>query len=1054
MPRQRQPETPSRLNDPANPRQHTTPQVPDAPRADAPHGPDAPHVAAPRVNHQQAAVRHPDAGRYRWAGVKHEDFAHVKGEGFRHWGPGWQQRVAEDARIRAESLGYHQPDRPRTPEPVPEAPPRSTPESMAAERPPENPFAHRWNNGVGEHKKLDISDELRTKLGGTGLGIRNSDSGLSMIRHSRQGYYGSADFAQRMPRPSVDPKRFTVEVHGSPDGVTFNGQHLSAKELAEIIKGAPGYKEGAPVRLLSCRTGADLPDGSPNFAQQLSKELGVEVLAPNKDAWVDNFGNMYASGSRAEFHPDASGTPQPRFDEPGEWVSFSPDGAKAVHESPFPPGHEPEWTRFGHQADAAHQRGFFSDLFGRKREDSFEFDPVTGENLEARRFDQAFPQPEQAPHPDSYQQPQAPQHQQPQQGWQQPAQSQGGQQHFQGGQQQTHLPQGWQQPQAPSPAAPRSDWSQPLGQQAPGHHPQPPQNQRPGYQPGHPQQPATAHQQPAPPAHQHPAQGQWGSPHQAAPQQPGRAHSQPHAGSAPHGAQQPHPADAPHRPQQPQAMPQQPGYRPASPTPPAQHFPGQHHQPTAAPQPPAGRQPPHQPTPPARQAGHPPVDVRGLRQNPPGPSRSAPPPDVTGPRMPTTSGQQPPTFGARTDGGFGPMGSQAVDDGFIPRSDGGFGPMGTRAVDEPASPRTPEAPEPTPTPLSRGRNRFFDDEPSYLEDPDYYDAVDADDDPFQARSRTAPETDSLKPSSSGAKEDLPFAGNGDERFGRQEVEHGADSPELDGQDPGGIDDHRRIYVDDSKPRLDELIPAEGDVIDEAAVLAGFREAMNGDYGGLTFEVTSVGPAHGSVSVRGDIKDASGKKVGYATRDYGHTSQGKLVVNHAMLHLDKDVRGQGFGREFSNRIEEWYKNSGVDSVTLRANSDVGGYTWARQGYEFANLDHPQQRVLPRLEREIRNTARDVEGMRAECAAMQPGDAKWALEKRISRLDLELREARNIADDIRSATDVRQLPKPIKIADLGRPPELHDQPSPDELWLGKRALLDPTGNFSWQGVKRFG
>ncbi|MGW3467553.1 ADP-ribosylglycohydrolase family protein [Saccharopolyspora sp. NPDC000995] len=334
------------------------------------------------MNHPQAAVRHPDADRCRWADVKHENFAHVKGEGFRHWGPGWQQRVAGDARIRAESLGYHQPDRPHTPEPVPQSPPRSTPESMAAERAPENPFEHRWNNGVGEHEKLDISGELRTKLGGTGLGIRNTGSGLSMIRHSRQGYYGGADFAQRMPRPSVDPKRFTVEVHGSPDGVTFNGQQLSAEELAEIIKGAPGYKEGAPVRLLSCRTGADLPDGSPNFAQQLSKELGVEVLAPNKDAWVDNFGNMYASGSRAEFHPDAFGTPQPRFDEPGEWVSFSPDGTKEVHESPLPPGHEPEWTRFGHQADAAHQRGFFSNLFGRKREDSFEFDPVSGENLQ------------------------------------------------------------------------------------------------------------------------------------------------------------------------------------------------------------------------------------------------------------------------------------------------------------------------------------------------------------------------------------------------------------------------------------------------------------------------------------------------------------------------------------------------------------------------------------------------------------------------------------------------------------------------------------------------
>ncbi|MEU6266928.1 hypothetical protein [Saccharopolyspora shandongensis] len=634
--------------------------------------------------------------------MKHGDFAHVKGEGVRHWGPGWQQRMVEDARIRAESLGYHKPDAPHAPEPAPAAPPRSTSESMAAEKPPENPFEHRWNDRVGPGEPVDISPELREKLGGRGLGIRNTDSGLSMIQDLPRSNSNPANAAQRMPRPSVDPKRFTVEVHGSPNGVHFNGKELSAKELAEIIKGAPGYKHGEPVRLLSCQTGADLPDGSPNFAQQLSKELGVEVLAPNKDAWVDNFGNMYASGSRADFDVDASGTPQPRFDEPGQWVSFSPDGTKAVHDSPFPPGHEPEWTRFGHQADAAHQRGVFDWIRGRKSEDSFEFDPVSGENLEARRFDQGLQPPQQAPHPGSHQQQpgfghqpppqhpgqypnqpppqqgwqypnqpsaqqgwqnpqQAPQHQYPQQqGWQQPAQ----QPHTPGGQQQSHLPQGWQRPQAPSPAAPQQNWSQPHGQQAPGHQPQPPQNQWHGQHPGQ-AQPAFPHQQPAAPAHQQPAQGQLGGQHQSAPQPPGRMHQQPqqggmhpqqpHAGNTPHGAQQPHSANAPHRSQQPQAMHQQPGYHPApSPAPHAQRTPGQH----------------QQPAPPARPAGQPPVDVRGPHQNPPAPRQQTPPLDVNGPRMPNQSGPQAPTFGPRTDGGFGPRGSQAFDASASPHQQG------------------------------------------------------------------------------------------------------------------------------------------------------------------------------------------------------------------------------------------------------------------------------------------------------------------------------------------------------------------------------------------------
>lgn len=680
MPRQRQPEAPSRVNDPANPRQHPTPQgvypgTPHAPRfaaphgLDAPHAPrlDAPHVDAPRVNHPQAAVRHPDTDRYKWADVKHEDFAHVKGEGFRHWGPGWQQRVAEDARIRAESLGYHQPDRPHAPEPAPEAPPRSTSESMATERPPENPFEHRWNNGILEHKGVDVSPELREKLGGKYTGIRNTDSGLSMIRHSRQGYYGSADFAQRMPRPSVDPKRFTVEVHGSPNGVSFNGKELSAKELAEIIKGAPGYKEGAPVRLLSCQTGADLPDGSPNFAQQLSKELGVEVLAPNKDAWVDNFGNMYASGSRAEFHPDASGTPQPRFDEPGEWVSFSPDGTKAVHESPFPPGHEPEWTRFGHQADAAHQRGlgeFLGKLFGGKEKpDSFEADPVTGETYGP-------------PHRAYSQTPQ---------NWQQPThQSPGGQQ--------SHLPPEWRQPQAqatpqlqmPGPHAQQPSGYQPHHAQPQGGHPQQPSQRGQQQGPNHPQG-TPQHQQGGPnypqggPQHpqgggypQHPQQGGM---HQ---QPPGQPH--PPAAQPPRGPQQLGPNHSPaaqtaRGPQQTQGMPHQ-GGRPTF------HSPG-----------PQGPQAPRAPHAPGQQAPRP-HDVSGPHQNPPGPTHPAPRPNVGGPRLdgpPPRQGNTPPLDVS------GPRPTPPTG-----RTDGGFGPIGSQAF-EPPSPRT-NSPEPTSGPGASRQN--------------------------------------------------------------------------------------------------------------------------------------------------------------------------------------------------------------------------------------------------------------------------------------------------------------------------------------------------------------
>ncbi|MER5391303.1 hypothetical protein [Saccharopolyspora sp. NPDC002686] len=349
------PSHPDRSTHPDGPSRTRPDADPDAPRQRHPESgqnpsgahpqsarPDAPNRNAPTAH--QPGPRHPDAGRNEFSQVRPDSFSNVRTEGDQRWGPDRQQPVRE------ESPGHQ-------PEPAPE---RSTAESMAAERPPAVPHEHAWNLNAGLHERVNVSDELRQKLGSEPTGIRNTKSGLSMVppRPAVPGTPRTPLDHWREPNPSIDPKRYTVEVHGSPNGVSFRGQELSAKELAEIIKGAPGYKPGAPVRLLSCNTGADLPDGSPNFAQQLSKELGVEVLAPKTNAWVDNFGNMYASESRAKLDPNGPDGVQATFDEPGQWASFHPDGTQAVHDSPYPPGHEPEWVRHGAQAANAEQRGF------------------------------------------------------------------------------------------------------------------------------------------------------------------------------------------------------------------------------------------------------------------------------------------------------------------------------------------------------------------------------------------------------------------------------------------------------------------------------------------------------------------------------------------------------------------------------------------------------------------------------------------------------------------------------------------------------------------------
>ena len=58
---------------------------------------------------------------------------------------------------------------------------------------------------------------------------------------------------------------------------------------------------------------------------------------------------------------------------------------------------------------------------------------------------------------------------------------------------------------------------------------------------------------------------------------------------------------------------------------------------------------------------------------------------------------------------------------------------------------------------------------------------------------------------------------------------------------------------------------------------------------------------------------------------------KAHVSHDLLELDSDRQGTGFSQEFNARAEAGYKQAGYAEVHLTANIDVGGYSWARQGY---------------------------------------------------------------------------------------------------------------------------
>jgi hypothetical protein len=80
-------------------------------------------------------------------------------------------------------------------------------------------------------------------------------------------------------------------------------------------------------------------------------------------------------------------------------------------------------------------------------------------------------------------------------------------------------------------------------------------------------------------------------------------------------------------------------------------------------------------------------------------------------------------------------------------------------------------------------------------------------------------------------------------------------------------------------------------------------------------------------------DASGKQIGQACRTVHPASQAR--VNHNFLVLNEGHRGQGFATRFNAHAEDTYRANGIKAITLDADIDVGGYAWARAGYDFRN-----------------------------------------------------------------------------------------------------------------------
>lgn len=116
----------------------------------------------------------------------------------------------------------------------------------------------------------------------------------------------------------------------------------------------------------------------------------------------------------------------------------------------------------------------------------------------------------------------------------------------------------------------------------------------------------------------------------------------------------------------------------------------------------------------------------------------------------------------------------------------------------------------------------------------------------------------------------------------------------------------------------------GDMHKFAAIFDGFK------HNGLHARVDTTWGG----GVSGTVLDADGKHVGEFTREIDKQTDGSYRVHHDMLKLAPEAQGRGFGTAFfEHSISEYKKHPEIREVTVLAGDLVGGYQWARRGFDF-------------------------------------------------------------------------------------------------------------------------
>ena len=197
-------------------------------------------------------------------------------------------------------------------------------------------------------------------------------------------------------------------------------------------------------------------------------------------------------------------------------------------------------------------------------------------------------------------------------------------------------------------------------------------------------------------------------------------------------------------------------------------------------------------------------------------------------------------------------------------------------------------------------------------------------------------------------------------------------------------------------------------------------------------------ADGTLRTESRIFDSEDKYIGELERVI---RPGSSSVYNALFRINPSVRGQGIGTEIFQHFEDYWTTHGIEYMEVSANIDVGGYAWARAGYDWTNSDgiiteSTYSRVRGLLD-QINEAAISFRYMPGNQGNPEAETHFIDVQREVQRI---LTAMLNIRRDQDGVIGLGDIPTPFELSELGRRPG-------DENWPGKKGLL----GSSWGGRK---